>query len=319
MHWTYLILILCLIGYCTYSTDHFSPPQDTMSFNADSSAFLITPQKAQKWHQSNMADFIDARSLTVLYFAGHIPKAQHAPWFQFTHHKKSGLLMNHKDLQTQVRALGISPNRPIVVYGSWNKGWGEEARIWWMLEYLGHPQAYILEGGWSAWRRAQGPRSLGSEPKPKPSHWTLQEDPTLRARFDDIYHSILSQSQGTSISNPTPPQWIDVRRIEEFNGRTPYGSSYGGHLPKAIHLHWASFFDSYNRLLSREDLQTLLGSKGVDLERPIVTYCTGGVRSAWVYMILRILNHPQVSNYDGSWWEWSKRVPLSQHHTFMSH
>ena len=108
-------------------------------------------------------------------------------------------------------------------------------------------------------------------------------------------------------------QWLDVRRLEEFEGKTPYGSKYGGHLPHAIHLQWSSFFDSHHRLVSITQIKDQFQQKGIDLTKPIVTYCTGGVRSAWVYMLLRLIHHPQVSNYDGSWWEWSERVPRSQY------
>ena len=115
------------------------------------------------------------------------------------------------------------------------------------------------------------------------------------------------------IQHQNQPQWIDVRRIEEFNGKTPYGSEYGGHLPRAHHLHWASFFDPKGRLVHVNQMRSILTNAGIHLKGPIVTYCTGGVRSAWVYMILRLLNYPTVSNYDGSWWEWSRQVSLNQY------
>jgi len=39
-----------------------------------------------------------------------------------------------------------------------------------------------------------------------------------------------------------------------------------------------------------------------------VTYCTGGVRSAMAWVLLRDAGYQDVRNYDGSWWEWARTV-----------
>jgi thiosulfate/3-mercaptopyruvate sulfurtransferase len=38
----------------------------------------------------------------------------------------------------------------------------------------------------------------------------------------------------------------------------------------------------------------------------MICYCTGGVRSAWLYFILKLVGYHNVRNYPGSWWEWSR-------------
>lgn len=37
-----------------------------------------------------------------------------------------------------------------------------------------------------------------------------------------------------------------------------------------------------------------------------VCYCTGGVRSAWLWFVLKVVGFERVRNYAGSWWEWSR-------------
>ena len=37
---------------------------------------------------------------------------------------------------------------------------------------------------------------------------------------------------------------IDNRTRAEYDGRQPYGSARGGHIPTAIHIHWPDFFSS---------------------------------------------------------------------------
>jgi thiosulfate/3-mercaptopyruvate sulfurtransferase len=102
---------------------------------------------------------------------------------------------------------------------------------------------------------------------------------------------------------------IDNREKHEFDGATPYGSSRGGHIPGALHIDWREFFKSDGTLKPRATLDSLLKSKGIQSNREIVVYCTGGVRSAMAYFVFRYLGY-KVRNYDGSWWDWSHNPKL---------
>ena len=41
-----------------------------------------------------------------------------------------------------------------------------------------------------------------------------------------------------------------------------------------------------------------------------IPYCTGGVRSGFVYMVMRWIGLSNPSNYDGSWWDWAAQPAL---------
>jgi thiosulfate/3-mercaptopyruvate sulfurtransferase len=53
-------------------------------------------------------------------------------------------------------------------------------------------------------------------------------------------------------------------------------------------------------------IKTSLEERGLHQGQEVVCYCTGGVRSAWVYFVLKVVGYPRVRNYPGSWWEWSR-------------
>src|ERR1044071_5991425 len=53
---------------------------------------------------------------------------------------------------------GVSPDRPVVVYE--HDSGMRTARLFWFLEYLGHPSVRVLDGGMSAWRKQHLPVSL---------------------------------------------------------------------------------------------------------------------------------------------------------------
>ena len=58
-----------------------------------------------------------------------------------------------------------------------------------------------------------------------------------------------------------------------------------------------------------KDLQTIsetLADKGLTQDQEVICYCTGGVRSAWVYVVLKLAGYRKVRNYPGSFWEWSR-------------
>ena len=49
-----------------------------------------------------------------------------------------------------------------------------------------------------------------------------------------------------------------------------------------------------------------LQDKGIQDSQELVCYCTGGVRSAWLYFVLKLVGYQKIRNYPGSWWEWSR-------------
>ena len=273
---------------------------------------LVSAKVARTLVERGEVDVIDARDLSAQLWVGHIPNALHLPWRALTTAPRQGTLVKDALLIERLNELGLSPSRPVLVYASWGEGWGEEARALWSLEYLGHQEVYVLEGGWGAWLEAGGARSLGSPAKRLPSHpskgtphsahlkpsvWTPR--PELRARTKDI-ELLLARGY-------VP---IDTRTAQEFEGETPYGSPLGGHLKGAVHLPWESVLNGAH-LLAPDALRTRLLEVGVDpsdLSPPYITYCTGGVRSAFVYLALRTLGMRNVRNYDGSWWAWSEEL-----------
>jgi thiosulfate/3-mercaptopyruvate sulfurtransferase len=97
---------------------------------------------------------------------------------------------------------------------------------------------------------------------------------------------------------------IDTRTLKEFQGSTPYGSQKGGHIPGAIHIDWRDFFDKEGLLKNRNALVSALKQYDISAKKEVVVYCTGGVRSAMAYFVLKYLGI-KARNYDGSWWDWS--------------
>ena len=232
--------------------------------------------------------WLDARAASD-YARAHIPGAVSAPWQQFTTGAQSGLLVGTEELQRRIQALGVDASDTIVVYGAWDAAWGEEGRLFWMLEYAGHGDVHILRGGFEAWTAAGG-NTDRSVPTPAAGTFVVQPRPELRATRDEVAEA----GSGVTI--------LDTRSADEYQGAMWYNEVRGGHVPGAMHTAWQSFLEGAT---SPDAARAVLQEAGISPDRPVIAYCTGGIRSGFVYAVLRAGGVERVANYDGSWWEWA--------------
>jgi thiosulfate/3-mercaptopyruvate sulfurtransferase len=64
-------------------------------------------------------------------------------------------------------------------------------------------------------------------------------------------------------------------------------------------------FDSGGNLRPAWDHTQDMAALGVGNDTVIIPWCTGGIRSAFLYAVLRWVGLNPVVNYDGSWWDWA--------------
>jgi thiosulfate/3-mercaptopyruvate sulfurtransferase len=238
---------------------------------------------------------LDARGLADYYWQGHAPGAARVTWWWYRDGwGRTGRLPADLDrLAGQMAALGVDGRRPVVVYGWAREGWGEEGRIVWMLRYLGHREVAVLDGGWRAWLAAGGAVSRWPV-RPRPGVFVARPRPELRAAAEDVEAAAAGAGA-----------LLDVRSEAEWHGATPYFEARGGRIPGAVHLPWTGLLDDAGLVDRSGEALARLARLGVTPERPVVVYCTGGVRSSEALVALKALGFRDVRNYDGSWYEWS--------------
>lgn len=243
---------------------------------------------------------IDVRGRAAYEFGGHIPGAVHSTWHEYSDPKAvaKGLLNpDFRQIEQILRRLGINHDSDVVIYSNPFDNWGDEGRMFWMLEYLGHQRLRILDGGWVKWTAEKRPFEHGPVSSAM-GNFTAQPVPALMMVKDDLK---------TIVSMPHPQTAIlDARSVEEYLGKELSGIPRPGHIPSAIHLAWNGFLNKDATIKDVTVLKEMLQAKGIHPDQDVVCYCTGGVRSAWLYFILKLVGYPKVSNYPGSWWEWSR-------------
>jgi thiosulfate/3-mercaptopyruvate sulfurtransferase len=103
---------------------------------------------------------------------------------------------------------------------------------------------------------------------------------------------------------------VDSRTYAEFIGMKKYGEARGGRLPDAILIPFKRMFDKEKKIKSVQELRKLFIEAGIDPENRIETYCTGGIRSAHMAIMLRMAGFPHVRNYDASFYVWAGNPEL---------
>ncbi|ABZ94972.1 Thiosulfate sulfurtransferase [Leptospira biflexa serovar Patoc strain 'Patoc 1 (Ames)'] len=201
-----------------------------------------------------------------------------------------GKLQKEEDIQKKLLSLGFHLEDLILVLGDGASGWGEEGRIVWSLREVGFSNVFWFDGNVRSLKEVLVVR------KQRASH-PIEKD-TIQIKTNITKEEISKQLQNNFY------QILDTRETREFSGSTPYGESRGGHIPGAKSFYYQNLFDAKGSIKSKQEVETILSQLGITKTKPIIAYCTGGVRSAFVVGILRSYGY-NAYNYSGSMWEWS--------------
>ena len=228
--------------------------------------------------------------------SGHIPGARFVRYDQIaiTVDGIQSELPPVEQLRAVLSAVGISDTSKIVIYGSPMAA----ARLFFTLDYLGHPNIRLLNGGLNAWQARGGAIEVGPPrpfvaaaltPKPNPS----------RVVSADWIKERLSSDKMTL---------LDARPDEEFTGADGGmgGAHVKGHLPGAHQLVWNSLLDASGKFLPEAELRKKFEAIGAKTNTPLVSYCMVGMRASVTYFVARHLGY-DARMYDGSIVDWTRR------------
>jgi thiosulfate/3-mercaptopyruvate sulfurtransferase len=225
--------------------------------------------------------------------AGHIPGAIQFFWDSYTRTDAKGVNYSSippQELAAALAGLGIDEKTPVVVYGDADKSWGSEGYTVWLLSWLGHKGPIrLLNGGILSWRAQSFVLNKGPEkPAARKAAYKVDLKPQIIVSTEDIQN------------NKGAYSLVDTRSTFEW---------LKGKIPGAIHIPWDDFFTGKDRHpLPAAELKKLLAKHGVDTSKPVVYYCLGGVRSAYVWTAHQLAGLPDAKNYKGSWAAWEKRA-----------
>ena len=189
--------------------------------------------------------------------------------------------------------LGIDGSTQVVLY---DQDLGAYAsRFWWMLRYVGHESAAVLDGGWARWV-AEGRPVRSGEEKRVPVTFVPSVRPGMLATLDEVAE--LSRSRAGLL--------VDARAPERYEGRTETIDRVAGHIPGAVNHFYKQNVTSEGTIRPREELRTsfehtLAGHSAGDT----VLYCGSGVTACQNLLAMEHAGVTGARLYVGSWSEWS--------------
>ena len=223
--------------------------------------------------------------------------------------------IDRQGVQSTLNRIGLAPEMTAVIYD--NLGMMDSARLFWTLEYAGHPDARILDGGWNAWQAGSLPES-SEVPSINASQYPIRWQEAKLVTADQVLADL--NDPGVAI--------VDARSHQEYTGEVKLADR-GGHIPGAVNLVWFDALTGGDTLptidpgwqaklqdpdvelfKSVSDLQNLIDNLGISRDQQIITYCQTFWRGAHVYFLFRLMGYENVSGYDGSWAEWGNRSDL---------
>lgn len=263
---------------------------------------LVTPEHlSRELTASQPLLLIDLRAVEN-YCANHLPGAVHLDLFGI-----SSIDTDPQPLRSffwiiehLFASRGVSNDVAVMVYD--DTSGIRAARAFWFLEFFGHPNVRVLDGGFTAWMRHGLPVTQSAQ-APAPTQWTGRRTEEILAGWREVKDRLGSADAVI----------LDTRSDGEYYGTT-VRAARGGAVPGAVHLEWTNNLAPDGAFKSASELRKMYEHAGVTPDREIVTYCQGGYRAAHSYLALRLLGYPRVRNYIGSWKEWGDRVDLPIEH-----
>jgi thiosulfate/3-mercaptopyruvate sulfurtransferase len=243
---------------------------------------------------------VDVRGQAAYAFGGHIPGAVHTSWHDYSDPNATAKGLLDPDvsrLEKTIQSLGINQDSDVIIYSNPFDNWGDEGRMFWMLEYLGHTRLKILDGGWVKWVAEKRPYEHGSV-----------RVGTANNKASPRLELIAMKDELKKIVKRPHPEvaFADARSLEEYAGKELQGIPRPGHIPSALSVPWNTFLNADATVKDPSIIRESLQDRGLHEGQEVICYCTGGVRSGWLYFILKLAGYPRVRNYPGSWWEWSR-------------
>jgi thiosulfate/3-mercaptopyruvate sulfurtransferase len=229
--------------------------------------------------------------------AGHIPGAHFVHLDRDLAARKTGKNGRHPLPSPEAAAahfgqLGIDATKQVVAYDQQTGMYA--ARFWWMLRWLGHDGAAVLDGGFDKWQREGHPVTTSVAP-PRPATFPIRRTLPV-ASADEVLASLAKRSLLV----------VDARTPERYRGEAEPIDPIAGRIPGSVNRPasqnlGADFTFKSPRAL-REEFERLLS--GTPPER-VVQSCGSGVTACHNVLAMEVAGFATTRLYPGSWSEWS--------------
>jgi thiosulfate/3-mercaptopyruvate sulfurtransferase len=186
---------------------------------------------------------------------------------------------------------GVDSSKQVIAYD--NVGSSSAARLWWMLQWVGHERVAVLDGGWEAWVKANLPvvtdataaAPLRFTGKPR-NNWVSVGDVVRNLQTKELV-------------------LVDARAPERYKGLTEPIDPVAGHIPGARNRLYKDNLLPDGRFKPADQLHQEFSAllSGAAPEH-IVHQCGSGVSACHNLLAMEVAGLRGSRLYPGSWSEW---------------
>ena len=200
------------------------------------------------------------------YLRGHIPGAVYLD-NNYERNPETGWVdtMPPERFAAVCRDLGIGDETLVVACD--NSMSLHAARFWWVLNYYGHRNVKVLDGGWRRWVSENGPVAFERTTPVRDAVFTPRVEPSLVAGYEEV-------RAGCSIGGTNAGGTViwDTRTTAEYSGAVNRNKR-PGHVAGAVHLDWMDLMDrETHRFRSAQELRQLLAEAGITPDKAVYAY-----------------------------------------------
>ena len=283
------VTVLIIISFSLGAAAEFVPIEDRGYANPEA---LISAEE--------LADIMDRDDVVVVdnrgkigYTAGHIPGAIKIEKGEMK--ADGGMRLSKEAFENLFSEKGIKNGDTIVVYA--DHGDLYSAWLWWTAKLYGNDNVRMLDGGIDRWNALDYDTKMFPDSLDESNYQAEDLDETLLSHKEDVLAAIEDDSVIIQ----------DTRAEEENTGeKLMSGAERKGKIPTSIWLEWDDALNEDHTFMTADEIQALYTDRGITDDKEIITFCQSAVRSSHaVFTLTQLLGYDDVSNYDGSWIEWS--------------
>ncbi len=227
---------------------------------------------------------------------GHIPGAQFIDMLRDVSdvaHQFRFMRQSPEDFAAAMRRFGMRDGNRVVSYSTANPWWA--TRLWWLLRVFGFDNAAVLDGGWQKWTREGRAVETGPARRRPEGTFTVRETRNLMVDKQQVLAAV-GDGEVCMLNALLPQQHAG-------SGGNTYGRP--GRIAGSVNLPAAHLLNpDTNEFLAPDELRRRFADVGA-IDRPVITYCGGGIAASADALALVMLGHENVKLYDASLSEWA--------------
>ncbi len=236
------------------------------------------------------------------YLEGHIAGARYADLNQDLSAPIAATTGRHplpapEDFAATLYRLGISRASQVIAYD--DSAGAFAARAWWLLRWVGHPAASVLDGGIKAWIRAGGALESGES-----MALPVQAAGRNLSTKVDMAAVIDSAEVEARLKDPAF-LLIDARAAERYSGAVEPIDAVAGHIAGAVNQPFSANLAADGCFLPAPVLRQLWEKRLAGREaQQVAAMCGSGVTACHNLLSLEVAGFSGAKLYAGSWSEW---------------